>query len=53
MIVITNGTEYIYIDEQHQIQRTTDLTKAKAFYIRWMQYLPEGECQSNQGLLCL
>lgn len=31
MIVITNGTEYIYIDEQHQIQRTTDLTKAKAF----------------------
>lgn len=31
MIVITNGTEYIYTDEQHQIQRTTDLTKAREF----------------------
>ena len=31
MIVITNGTEYIYLDDQHQIQKTTDLTKAKTF----------------------
>lgn len=31
MIVITNGTEYIYTDENHQIQRTTDLTKARQF----------------------
>lgn len=31
MIVITNGTEYIYLDEEHQIQKTTDLTKAKTF----------------------
>lgn len=23
MIVITNGTEYIYLDEEHQIQKTT------------------------------
>lgn len=31
MIVITNGTEYIYIDEQHQIQKTTDINRAKEF----------------------
>lgn len=29
MIVITNGTEYIYLDEDHQIQKTTDISKAK------------------------
>lgn len=31
MIVITNGTEYIYLDEEHQIQKTTDISKAKTF----------------------
>lgn len=31
MIVITNGTEYIYIDADGEIQKTTDLTKAKTF----------------------
>ena len=31
MIVITNGTEYIYLDEDHQIQKTTDISKAKTF----------------------
>ena len=31
MIVITNGTEYIYLDDQHQIQKTTDISKAKTF----------------------
>ena len=31
MIVITNGAEYIYLDDQHQIQRTTDITKARKF----------------------
>ena len=34
MIVITNGTEYIYLDDQHQIQKTTDLTKAKTLHSR-------------------
>lgn len=27
MIVVTNGTEYIYIDSNGEIQRTTDITK--------------------------
>ena len=31
MIVITNGVEYIYLDDQHQIQKTTDISKAKTF----------------------
>ena len=31
MIVITNGTEYIYIDADGDIQKTNDLTKAKTF----------------------
>lgn len=31
MIVITNGTEYIYTDENGEIQKTTELSKAKTF----------------------
>ena len=31
MIVVTNGTEYIYIDSNGEIQRTTDITKARKF----------------------
>ena len=53
MIVITNGTEYIYLDDQHQIQKTTDLTKAKTFTFPGMQYFHKGKRQGNQGLLCL
>lgn len=37
MIVITNGTEYIYIDEQHQIQKTTDISRAKEFTAKRLQ----------------
>ena len=29
MIVITNGTEYIYLDEEHQIQKTTDISTSR------------------------
>lgn len=43
MIVITNGTEYIYLDEEHQIQKTTDISKAKTFtfkgYNKWKDEL--------------
>lgn len=53
MIVITNGTEYIYLDDQHQIQKTTDLTKAKTFSFQGCSIFIRGKCQGNQGLLCL
>lgn len=53
MIVITNGTEYIYLDEEHQIQKTTDISKAKTFTFQGCSIFIRGKCQGNQGLLCL
>ena len=53
MIVITNGTEYIYLDEEHQIQKTTDISKAKTFTFKGCSIFIREKRQGNQGLLCL
>ena len=49
MIVITNGTEYIYLDEEHQIQKTTDISKAKTFTFKGCSIFIRENVKATKG----
>lgn len=53
MIVITNGTEYIYLDEEHQIQKTTDISKAKTFTFKGCSIFIRENVKATRAFLCL
>ena len=49
MIVITNGTEYIYLDKEHQIQKTTDISKAKTFTFQGCSIFIKENVKATKG----